>query len=55
MAKPKTELAQQRPPPPYTRGDQGESRTLSQARAGKRLRLSLETQDRESDRHSRPS
>ena len=48
MAKPKTELGQQSPPPPYTRWDQrGKHVLLSYLKLahGKRLCLSLETQD----------
>jgi hypothetical protein len=50
MAKPKTELAQQCPPPPYTRWDQrGNPVLLSYLKLadGKHLCLSLETQDSE--------
>jgi hypothetical protein len=48
MAKPKTELAQQCPPPPYTHWDQrGRPVLLSGLKLmnGKELRLSLQTQD----------
>jgi hypothetical protein len=57
MAKPKTDLGRQCPPPPYTRWDQrGKPVLLSYLKLvdGKRLCLSLETEDPEiAKRHMR--